>query len=205
MQKSTRCFLCISLLISFYSTASAQFSAHASLQMNTLPTLRVNSDTYQNGTAQGIQMLVRSPDVELGLHLFRGYDPAIDFSYGVSMGLPFATINDHQFKVGIQLERFFIDDYKMNRNEIGGIIEDDITDAFGPYAKWEWVISDLLSLYTKAGYRIMRSDVGRVTDISYGTNPVTGEKTQNGYQAKHSNAYYGSGFELGVGLSILLY
>ena len=80
-----------------------------------------------------------------------------------------------------------------------------MTDALAPYAKWEWNFSKLFSLYTEAGYRIMRSDVNRVTNISYKTNPETGKKKQNGYQAKHSNAYYGSGFEFGIGVSLLLY
>jgi len=205
MQKTIKYFLCILLFTSFNGPALAQYTAHASVQVSTFPKLKVNSGVYENSTAQGIQLLAKSPMAELGLHLFRGYDSAIDFSYGVSVGLTFAELQNHQFKGGLQFDRFYIDDYKMNTDEVGGIIEDDLTDAFGTYLKWEWNFSKLFSLYTEAGYRVMRSDRERVTNVIYDTNAVTGEKTLTNYQSEHSQRYYGSGFEFGIGIMVLIY
>jgi len=207
MYKITMRVLSLTLLLSLLSctVAVAQYTAHASVQVNTFPTLKVNSGVYENATAQGIQLLAKSSTAELGLHLFRGYDSAIDFSYSVSVGLTFAQIQNQQLKGGLQFDRFLIDDYKMNTDEVGGIIEDDLTDAFGTYLKWEWNFSKLFSLYTEAGYRIMRSDRERITNVTYETNPVTGEKTPVNYQSEHSQQYFGSGFEFGIGIMILIY
>jgi hypothetical protein len=173
--------------------------------MNYLPSFQVNSDIHKGASAQELKISATNYSIEAGLHLSRGYDSSIDFSYGINFATVWTETHHSAFKVGFQFDRFFINDYKRSYEEIGSIIEDDITESFQPYLEWEWFFSRSVSLFTQAGYRIMSSKISRVTDIEYDCHPVTSEKTPITYRTQDTQSYYGSGFELGIGLSVIIY
>lgn len=198
-------FFSIILFCLFANATFGQCSGKISVQANSLPSFRINSATHEGGSSQGILLSVSYHGTDLGLRLFRGYDNSIDFSYGVSAGLTFAEAYHHKFKGGMHLDRIYVNDYKRNYDEIGGIIEDDMTESFQPYLEWEWAFSKPVSFFTQIGYRLMRSETSRVTDIKYYTHPVTGEKDPFAYKTDYSQSYYGAGFEVGIGLSMIIY
>lgn len=189
----------------FASSTFGQSAAKISIQTNSLPSLRINSAIHEGGSSQGILLSVSNQGTDLGLRLFRGYDDSIDFSYGISAGLMFAKVHNHKFKGGLHLDRIYVNDYKRNYDEIGGIVEDDRTESFQPYLEWEWGFSNKLSFFAQAGYRLMRSETKRVRDIKYDIHPITGEKQPFAYKTDYSQSYYGAGFEVGIGLSIIVY
>ncbi|MCW9707701.1 hypothetical protein [Fodinibius salsisoli] len=182
-----------------------QYAVTLDTQMNYLPSFQINSDIHRGASAQKVSLSATNYSVEAGLHLSRGYDSSIDFSYGFNAAKVFAETYHSIFKVGFEFDRFFVNDYKRSYEEIGSIIEDDITESFQPYLEWEWAFSRSVSLFTQTGYRIMTSVTRRVTDIKYETNPVTGEKTPVNHRTKETQSFYGSGFELGIGLSVIIY
>ncbi|HLR26165.1 MAG TPA: hypothetical protein VK112_09885 [Fodinibius sp.] len=99
------------------------------LQANYIPTFKINSNTHNMSSAEGIRLAVSDFNkrrAEIGIHLLRGYDSSVNFSYGLFIGMAFLQTETHWVKIGLDVSRFVMDDYKLEIDKIGGIIEDDL-------------------------------------------------------------------------------
>jgi len=84
--------------------------------------------------------------------------------------------------------------------EVGAVLEDEFHESFKPFVEWQWDFSNYVSLFTQAGYRFLRTETKTVTEIR--------SRYENGsvksYRVSHNTDFYGSGFELGAGVSLRL-
>lgn len=203
-----RCFFYIICICLIAGVFSAQAQIKVGVQANHIPIFKINSETRKSSSSEGIRLVASNFDkfpAELGIHLSRGYDSSVNLSYGLFAGMAFLRTENHWFKAGLDVSRFVMEDYKQETDKKGGVIEDDLPTSFLPYTEWEWRFIQPLTLFMRAGYRIMASETSRVTDIKYETNPVTGEKTPVNYLTEETQSFYGSGLEFGVGLSVIIY
>lgn len=173
------------------------------IQANTIPAFQVNSIEHTRTESQGIVLSIydyeQSP-FGINFQLFRGFHSSIDFLYGG--GVFYTVINDDLFnlKSGINISRFAVNDYKQEFEFVGGKIEDQFPESLKPYIEMEWPLVKSMRLTIQGGYRLLRSEIGTVTEIL--------ERYPNGKPSQVSvseeDKWYGSGFEFGLGFKLRL-
>jgi len=175
-----------------------------SIQANALTSFQVNSIERGGAYSQGIALSIADPDryrFGIDLHLFRGFNSAIDFLYGGSIFYTLIQNDKIRVKSGLNISRFAVNDYKQEYEVLGGKIEDQFPETFNSYIALEWPMAKKILLTAKGGYRFIRSDLGTVVDIV--------ERYPNGKPSRVSvsekQKWYGSGFEFGLGLKIKVY
>lgn len=167
------------------------------------PTFEINNNSFSNTTSTAFKLFVHEPDVapvELGMFITTGRNSTIDYFYGISPAYFMYKGKSHWFKTGVELGRFKLDKYQ-NDVVLGATLEEEYQEALQPYLEWDWQISNYISLISKAGYRFISSHTRTITEIT--------DRWENGtvrsYRAKGKNHFYGSGFELSVGINITVY
>jgi hypothetical protein len=195
------------LLIGWTSSVSAQDDKIPELwvgiQANALTSFQVNSMERGGSQSQGIVLSISDFDQNrfgIDLHLFRGFDSAVDFQYGG--GVFYALVNKEKFrfKSGINISRFAVNNYKREGDIVGGKIEDQFPDTFKPYLEINWPLAKSISLTLQGGYRLSRSDITTIKEIF--------ERYPDGkpyrVHATDNQKWYGSGFEFGLGFKVKL-
>src|SRR5699024_12082330 len=102
-----RHFICIAI---FCLAANASFTQglKVGLQANHIPSFRVNSTVHNQSSSEGIRLAVSDfskYSFELGVHLTRGYDSSVNFSYGLFLAGTIVKTQRHRFKAGVGVSR----------------------------------------------------------------------------------------------------
>ncbi|MEL7832424.1 hypothetical protein [Fodinibius sp. Rm-B-1B1-1] len=179
-------------------------SVSVGLHLNSHYNFQLNSVSQEYAQSQGISLSIYDYDqypVGIDFILFRGFHSSVDFLFGANISWAFIHNNQFRMKGGIGLNRFAINDYKREYEIVGGKIEDRFPDSFKPYLELEWRFTRLVSLRATTGYRLSNGDFGTVTEI------VDRYPNGNPSRVNVSNDFrwYGSGWEVGIGMDIQIY
>ncbi|WP_138430506.1 hypothetical protein [Fodinibius saliphilus] len=138
--------------------------------------------------------------IEAGAYLSRGYSSYIAILYGLNLAYLYPINSSQLLEAGINVGRFKMNSFD-DTVEVGAVLEDEFHESFKPFVEWQWNFSKYISLFAQAGYRFLRTETKTVTEIR--------SRYENGsvksYRASHNTKFYGSGFELGIGMSLKLY
>ncbi|NGP88293.1 hypothetical protein [Fodinibius halophilus] len=137
--------------------------------------------------------------IEAGAYLSSGYPSYIAISYGLNLAYLYPINSSQLLKAGINVGRFKMNSFD-DTVEVGAVLEDEFHESFKPFVEWQWNFSKYISLFAQAGYRFLRTETETVKKIL--------SRYENGlvksYRVSHNTDFYGSGFELGVGVSLRL-
>lgn len=200
-----RYVICSVLLCFITGVTSAQHTLKLSTHTQIAPGFQVNHTTHSNAFSNGLKLSIHSFDtapIELGLFYTRGYDTSVAFSYGVMMAFIFDLNKRHRLKLGAANGRLKMDRYK-NEYEGGGLQEDNLHKTYSSYLEWEWLLAKGLSTFVKTGYRFLESETTTLHNERMESIPGTNRKIPV-YDREKNTRFYGSGIELGAGLSIII-
>lgn len=195
-----RFFIISAVLFLFSTSALAQQQTFIKIGTFTkyTPVFQLNKEHYTNSTSIGLKLSVYNlKELPLGIsfHLAPGYHPSISFTYGIGFSYVFLAKKHYWLKAGLIADRIKMKQATYNL-EPGEIIADEVHEAITPFVEWEWLFSDFASLYIQAGYRFIRSQTSRVTEI------ISRNKYAIKYKTTDPIGLYSSGFEFTVGLNI---
>ena len=175
-------------LVSFQQKAATNFELYNQSQNGIAP-WELEVSVYSNDTAP----------IEAGAYLSGGYSSSVAISYGLNLAYLYPIGSSQLLKAGLNVGRFKMDSFN-DTVEVGAVLEDEFHESFKPFVEWQWDFSNYVSLFTQAGYRFLRTETKTVTEIR--------SRYENGsvksYRVSHNTDFYGSGFELGAGVSLRL-
>lgn len=198
---------CYSLLL---GTAQAQESyVRFGLQSMYLPQFTVQEASDDHLQPLGLRLMLSDYDmapIEFGFNIYVKYRDTARVSFGTGLAYLFAERKGHDFKIGLNASKIDIEDVHVNKLHIGPQVGDVKFKGFGnefkPYIEWEWMGSNLFSIFAQIGYRIINGEKTVVTSVKEVYDPEL-DVTRTVLEEQDSSFFYSaSGFEIGVGLSI---
>lgn len=111
-----RYFICTAIFCLATGVSFAQGHIKVGLQANHIPSFKVNSTVHNQSSSEGVRLTVsdfNKYSFELGVHLTRGYDSSVNFSYGLFLAGAFLETERHRFQAGLDISRFVILHYKQ--------------------------------------------------------------------------------------------
>ena len=207
-------FWIIPCFLLFSTTTQAQESyVRLGVHSSYMPEFTVQEASDNHVQPFGVRLLLsdyeRAP-LEVGINAYANYGETARFSFGTSLAYLLAEWTAHDFKVGIgiskiELEDVFLKDVGFIGHQVGDVEFDGFGNEFKPYIEWEWLGTRFVTLFVQAGYRIINGEKTVVTEVeevfdsqlNYPTTVVTDRKS--------SFFYSGAGFEIGAGISIILF
>jgi len=208
-----RLLLILSLCL-IWTTSQAQtvdsddsIDSKVGLQSIYLPHFNVQEASASNTQAYGVRWMLsdyKNIPWELGFQVYSGFGDVSRLSLGLKLSYRFAELQNFDFKVGLDLNRIDLKNYKANREELGPQLGDVSFSVWGtgfkPYLEWEWTFSSFSSIFLQAGYHIINGEKSVVTAVEPTGDPIAQYRVT---EREESFFYSASGYDLSVGISVI--
>lgn len=194
------CFAC--------ATSQAQtVDSKVGLQTMYMPQFKVQEASESNVQALGIRWMLADYDfapIEFGFHGSARYGDVARISLGFNLAYLLAELRNHDFKIGLGLNRIDLEAYEANKEELGPHAGDVSFTGWGtqfkPYIEWEWTFSPFSSLFLQASYHIINGEKSEVTSVEATGDPII----KNRITGRDESFFYSlSGFDVGIGISVI--
>jgi len=177
------------------------------LQTIYMPQFNVQEASGSNIQAYGVRWMLSDYDsfpFEFGFQAYSGFGDVSRISLGFNLAYLFAELHNHDFKIGLGLNRIDLEDVDANRMVLGPNVGDVRFIGWGtefkPYLEWEWTFSRFTSLFLKASYHIINGEKSVVTEVEATGDPIIRYRVS---ERDWSFFYSASGYDIGVGISII--
>lgn len=202
-----RLLLILSLCLGWATTQAQTVDSKVGLQTNHIPQFNVQKVSDSNVQAFGIRWMLADYDfapIEFGFQGSAGYGNVARISLGFNLAYLLAELQNHDFKIGLGLNKIDLEDYEANEEEFGPHVGDVSFSGWGtefkPYIEWEWIFSRFSSLFLQAGYHIINGEKSVVTSVEPTVDPIVKNRVT---ERNDSFFYSASGFDVGIGISII--
>jgi len=199
--------LCFSWATSQAQTADS-IDSKVGLQTIYMPQFNVREASGSNIQAYGVRWMLSDYDsfpLEFGFQAYSGFGDVSRISLGFNMAYLLAELQNHDFKIGLGLSRIDLKDVNVNDEDFGPHVGDVRFTVWGtefkPYVEWEWIFSRFTSLFLKAGYHVINGEKSVVTSVEATGDPIFKNRVS---ERDWSFFYSASGFDVGIGISIIL-
>lgn len=201
--------LCLAWVTTQAQTVESVNSIDSKVGLQTIymPQFNVQEASGSNIQAYGIRWMLSDYDtipLEFGFQAYSGFGDVSRISLGFNMAYLLAELQNHDFKIGMGLSRIDLEDVDVNRMVLGPKVGDVRFIGWGtefkPYLEWEWTFSRFTSLFLKASYHIINGEKSVVTEVEATGDPIFRYRVS---ERDWSFFYSASGFDVGVGISII--
>ena len=198
--------LCFTWITSQAQTVDS-IDSKVGLQTIYIPQFNVQEASGSNIQAYGVRWMLsdnNNTPWELGFQAYSGFGDVSRLSLGLNLAYQFAKLQNHDFKIGLGLNRIDLEDVEANEEEFGRHVGDVTFTVWGtefkPYIEWEWTFSRFTSLFLQASYHVINGEKSVVTSVEATGDPIFRNRVTD---RDWSFFYSASGYDIGVGMSII--
>ena len=198
--------LCFTWMSSQAQTVDS-IDSKVGLQTIYIPQFNVQEASGNNIQAYGVRWMLSDYNImplEFGFQAYSGFGDVSRISLGFNLAYLLAELQNHDFKIGLGLNRIDLEDVEVNEEEFGRHVGDVTFTVWGtefkPYIEWEWTFSRFASLFLQASYHVINGEKSVVTSVEATGDPIFRNRVTD---RDWSFFYSASGFDVGVGISII--
>jgi len=198
--------LCFTWMSSQAQTVDS-IDSKVGLQTIYIPQFNVQEASGNNIQAYGVRWMLSDYNImplEFGFQAYSGFGDVSRISLGFNLAYLLAELQNHDFKIGLGLNRIDLEDVEVNEEEFGRHVGDVTFTVWGtefkPYMEWEWTFSRFVSLFLQASYHVINGEKSVVTSVEATGDPIFRNRVTD---RDWSFFYSASGFDVGVGISII--
>jgi hypothetical protein len=189
------------------TTQAQTVDSKVGLQTIYAPQFKVQEASANNVQSLGLRWMLSDYDLaplEFGFQAYTGYGDVSRISLGFNLAYLLAELQQHDFKIGMGLNKIDLEDVEANKQELGPHVGDVSFKGWGtefkPYIEWEWTFSRFSSLFLQGSYHIINGEKSVVTSVEATNDPII----KNRISGRDESFFYSaSGFDISVGISII--